>query len=81
MRDNPIAAESQGVKVRRLRFIVFVLAAAGSGLAGAIYYMAQLRITPSSGFQSSLGLFPTPPDSSTAPNGALTRLRSLPSRK
>jgi branched-chain amino acid transport system permease protein len=50
MRDNPIAAESQGVNVRRLRFIVFVLAAAGSGLAGAIYYMAQLRITPASGF-------------------------------
>ena len=50
MRDNPIAAESQGVDVQRLRFIVFVLAAAGSGLAGAIYYMAQLRITPASGF-------------------------------
>jgi branched-chain amino acid transport system permease protein len=50
MRDNPIAAESQGVNVRRLRFVVFVLAAAGSGLAGAIYYMAQLRITPASGF-------------------------------
>ena len=50
MRDNPVAAESQGVNVRRLRFIVFVLAAAGSGFAGAIYYMAQLRITPASGF-------------------------------
>jgi branched-chain amino acid transport system permease protein len=50
MRDNPTAAESQGVDVRRLRFVVFVLAAAGSGLAGAIYYMAQLRITPASGF-------------------------------
>jgi branched-chain amino acid transport system permease protein len=50
MRDNPVAAESQGVNVRRLRFVVFVLAAAGSGLAGAIYYMAQVRITPASGF-------------------------------
>jgi branched-chain amino acid transport system permease protein len=50
MRDNPVAAESQGVNVRRLRLVVFVLAAAGSGLAGAIYYMAQLRITPASGF-------------------------------
>ncbi len=50
MRDNPVAAESQGVNVRRLRFVVFILAAAGSGLAGAIYYMAQLRITPASGF-------------------------------
>jgi branched-chain amino acid transport system permease protein len=50
MRDNPIAAESQGVNVRRLRFVVFVLAAAGSGFAGAVYYMAQLRIAPASGF-------------------------------
>jgi branched-chain amino acid transport system permease protein len=50
MRDNPIAAESQGVDVRRLRFVVFVLAAAGSGFAGAVYYMAQLRIAPASGF-------------------------------
>ena len=50
MRDNPIAAESQGVDVRRLRFVVFVLAAAGSGFAGAVYYMAQLRVAPASGF-------------------------------
>jgi len=50
MRDNPIAAESQGVNVRRLRFVVFVLAAAGWGLAGAVYYMAELRIAPASGF-------------------------------
>jgi len=35
--------------VKRLRLVVFVLAAAGSGLAGIIYYMAQLRITPESG--------------------------------
>lgn len=50
MRDDAIAAESQGVNVKRLRFLVFVLTAAGSGLAGAVYYMAQLRITPASGF-------------------------------
>lgn len=52
MRDNPAAAESQGVNVRRLRLVVFILAAAGSGLAGAVYYTAQLRITPASGFNS-----------------------------
>jgi len=50
MRDDPVSAESQGVNVKRLRLVVFVLAAAGSGLAGSIYYMAQLRITPESGF-------------------------------
>ncbi|MBR0863516.1 branched-chain amino acid ABC transporter permease [Bradyrhizobium diazoefficiens] len=53
MRDDPVAAESQGVNVKRLRFVVFVLAAAGSGLAGAVYYMAQLRINPESGFDSN----------------------------
>ncbi|MBR0899181.1 branched-chain amino acid ABC transporter permease [Bradyrhizobium tropiciagri] len=46
MRDNAIAAESQGVNVKRLRFLIYVAAAAGTGLAGAVYYMAQLRISP-----------------------------------
>jgi branched-chain amino acid transport system permease protein len=50
MRDNPVAAESQGVNVKRLRFLIFVASAVGTGLAGAIYYMAQLRITPASGY-------------------------------
>ncbi len=45
MRDNPVAAASQGVNVNRLRFLIFVAAAVGTGLAGAIYFMAQLRIT------------------------------------
>lgn len=53
MRDNPVAAESQGVNVKQLRFLIFVAAAAGTGLTGAIYYMAQLRITPSSGYSSN----------------------------
>ncbi|MGV7216026.1 branched-chain amino acid ABC transporter permease [Bradyrhizobium sp. UFLA05-112] len=60
LRDDPIAAESQGVNVKRLRFIVFILGAAGSGLAGAIYYMAQLRINPDSGFDpnwASISIF------------------------
>lgn len=50
MRDNAVAAESQGVNVKRLRFLIFVAAAVGTGFAGAVYYMAQLRIMPSSGF-------------------------------
>lgn len=50
MRDNPIAAESQGVNVKRLRFLIYVAAAVGTGFAGAVYYMAQLRITPSSAY-------------------------------
>lgn len=50
MRDNPVAAESQGVNVKRLRFLIYVAAAVGCGLAGAIYSMAQLRITPPSAY-------------------------------
>lgn len=60
MRDNPVAAASQGVNVGRLRFMIFVAAAVGTGFAGAIYYMAQLRITPSAGFDpfwASMSIF------------------------
>ncbi|HBZ45482.1 MAG TPA: branched-chain amino acid ABC transporter permease, partial [Maritimibacter sp.] len=60
MRDNPVAAASQGVNVGRLRFYIFVAAAVGTGFAGAIYYMAQLRITPSAGFDpfwASMAIF------------------------
>lgn len=50
IRDNPVAAASQGVNVGRLRFLIWVAAAIGTGLAGGIYFMAQLRITPPSAF-------------------------------
>ena len=60
MRDDPISAASQGVNVGRMRFWIFVVAAMGTGLAGAVYYMAQLRISPTSGFDpywSSICIF------------------------
>lgn len=50
IRDNPVAAASQGVNVGRLRFLIWIGAAVGSGLAGAVYFMAQLRITPPSAY-------------------------------
>ena len=50
MRDNPVAAASQGVNVRRLRFMIYVAAAVGCGFAGSVYFMAQLRINPASAF-------------------------------
>jgi branched-chain amino acid transport system permease protein len=46
LRDNPVAAASQGVNVNRLKFIIFVAAAVGTGMAGGVYFMAQLRINP-----------------------------------
>ena len=50
IRDNPVAAASQGVNVGRLRFLIWIAAAVGTGFAGAIYFMAQLRITPPSAY-------------------------------
>jgi branched-chain amino acid transport system permease protein len=50
IRDNPVAAASQGVNVGRLRFLIWVAAAIGTGLVGAIYFTAQLRITPPSAY-------------------------------
>lgn len=35
MRDNPVAAASQGVNVAKLRFLIYVASAVGCGLAGA----------------------------------------------
>ncbi|MGE3307188.1 MAG: branched-chain amino acid ABC transporter permease [Rhizobiaceae bacterium] len=50
IRDNPIAAASQGVNVGRVRFLIWIAAAVGTGLAGSVYFMAQLRINPPSAF-------------------------------
>ena len=41
MRDNPVAAASQGVNVKRLRFLIFVATAVGMGLASAICFFAD----------------------------------------
>lgn len=60
VRDEPVAAASQGVNVKRIRLMIWIIAAAGTGMAGALYYMAQLRITPDAGFDpywSSICIF------------------------
>ncbi len=50
IRDNEVAAESQGIPVRRLKFAVYVVAAFGAGLAGALYFVGNLRISPDAAF-------------------------------
>jgi branched-chain amino acid transport system permease protein len=50
VRDNEIAATSIGVNVWRNRFIAYVAAAAGCGLAGGVNFMAALFITVTAGF-------------------------------
>jgi branched-chain amino acid transport system permease protein len=50
IRDNPVAAESQGIAVARMRLAVYVVAAFGAGLAGALYFVGNLRISPDAAF-------------------------------
>lgn len=50
IRDSEIASESQGIDVAQVKFYVYILAAFGSGLVGALYYLNVLRIAPNSAF-------------------------------
>jgi branched-chain amino acid transport system permease protein len=48
IRDEPTAASTLGVRVRRAKRIVFVVAAAGCGLGGALIAVDSLRVQPDS---------------------------------
>jgi branched-chain amino acid transport system permease protein len=50
IRDSEAASESQGIDVKRVKFLVYVLAAFGCGLVGALYYINALRIQPDAAF-------------------------------
>jgi len=50
LRDDEMASESLGVRVRSMRLAVFVASAAGCGLAGGLIYLVQLRISPDAAF-------------------------------
>jgi branched-chain amino acid transport system permease protein len=50
IRDNEVAAQSQGIDVRRVKLGVYVVAAFGAGLAGALYFVGNLRISPDAAF-------------------------------
>ncbi|NDY90355.1 branched-chain amino acid ABC transporter permease [Ideonella livida] len=50
IRDNPVAAESQGIDVKRMKRLVYMVAAMGGGLAGALYFVGNLRISPDAAF-------------------------------
>jgi branched-chain amino acid transport system permease protein len=49
VRDNDLAASSLGIDVWWARFIAFVMSAAGTGLAGGIYYMLEAHVVPRQG--------------------------------
>ncbi|MBL8330235.1 MAG: branched-chain amino acid ABC transporter permease [Rubrivivax sp.] len=57
IRDNPVAAESQGIGVQRMKLAVYVVAAFGAGLAGALYFVGNLRISPDAAFSVNWSAF------------------------
>jgi branched-chain amino acid transport system permease protein len=50
IRDSEVAAESQGVDVRRTKLAVYLAAAFGAAFAGALYFVGNLRISPDAAF-------------------------------
>jgi branched-chain amino acid transport system permease protein len=56
IRDNPVAAESVGVPVFRMKLVVFVASGVTAGVAGALFASLQSYITPDT-FVFELGLF------------------------
>lgn len=50
IRDNAVAAEPQGIAVRRMQRAVYTVAALGAGLAGGLYFVGNLRISPDAAF-------------------------------
>jgi branched-chain amino acid transport system permease protein len=50
IRDSEVAAESQGVNVLATKLAVYLVAAFGSALSGALYFLGNLRISPDAAF-------------------------------
>jgi branched-chain amino acid transport system permease protein len=50
IRDSEVASESQGVNVWAVKLGVYLVSAFGAGLAGALYFLGNLRISPDAAF-------------------------------
>lgn len=50
IKDGEVAAQSVGVTTTRIKFAVYVFAAFGAGLVGAIYFLQASRISPDAAF-------------------------------
>jgi branched-chain amino acid transport system permease protein len=57
IRDNERAAASQGVDIGGTKFWTYVVAAFGCGVAGGIYFLMNLRISPDAAFNVSWAAF------------------------
>ena len=57
IRDNEVAARSQGIAVDRVKLAVYAVSAFGAGLAGALYFVGNLRISPDAAFSVNWSAF------------------------
>jgi branched-chain amino acid transport system permease protein len=57
IRDSETASASQGVDVKSVKLGVYLVSALGAGLAGALYFVANLRISPDAAFSVNWSAF------------------------
>ena len=50
IRDNELAAQSNGIGVIRIKFAVYVLTGFGTAMIGALIFLMKLRISPDTAF-------------------------------
>jgi branched-chain amino acid transport system permease protein len=50
IRDNELAARSNGVDVTRVKLVVYVFTACGTAMVGALIFLQKLRISPDAAF-------------------------------
>jgi branched-chain amino acid transport system permease protein len=50
IRDNELAAQSNGIDVTRLKLLVYVLTAFGTAMIGALIFLMKLRVSPDTAF-------------------------------
>jgi branched-chain amino acid transport system permease protein len=50
VRDSEVAARGLGINVFRVKLFIYIVAAVGCGIAGAVAYMQLLRIQPTAAF-------------------------------
>jgi branched-chain amino acid transport system permease protein len=50
IRDNELAARSNGIEVTRIKAVVYVITAFGTAMLGALIFLQKLRISPDAAF-------------------------------
>ena len=50
IRDNELAARSNGIDVGRVKLVVYVLTSAGTAMVGALIFLQKLRVSPDTAF-------------------------------